>query len=188
MTTINLYAFLFLLALNLHAADIQGVEINQVRLGDDRSAVEEYFREHGSAFAYAGDTLSVKFAPFGYADSADCLVLFRDDKVVGIYYPNLTSKQIPDELRNKIYNAESKQTLSTGIVNAFFKDGSVCLAECGGRAILWITTPITAQTQAQPAQEANSEEVQCKATTKKGTRCKRLTKSKNGLCWQHGGE
>ena len=29
--------------------------------------------------------------------------------------------------------------------------------------------------------------VQCSATTKAGTRCKRMTKSPNGKCWQHGG-
>lgn len=36
----------------------------------------------------------------------------------------------------------------------------------------------------------NSEavSVQCSATTKAGTRCKRMTKSPNGLCWQHGGD
>jgi hypothetical protein len=28
---------------------------------------------------------------------------------------------------------------------------------------------------------------QCTATTKAGARCKRMTKSPNGLCWQHGG-
>jgi hypothetical protein len=30
--------------------------------------------------------------------------------------------------------------------------------------------------------------VQCSAKTKSGTRCKRMTKSPNGLCWQHGGD
>ena len=35
---------------------------------------------------------------------------------------------------------------------------------------------------------ANAEYNQCSATTKAGTRCKRMTKSPNGLCWQHGGE
>jgi hypothetical protein len=29
---------------------------------------------------------------------------------------------------------------------------------------------------------------QCTATTQKGTRCKRMTKSPNGKCWQHGGD
>ena len=33
----------------------------------------------------------------------------------------------------------------------------------------------------------SSVSVQCAATTKAGTRCKRMTKSPNGLCWQHGG-
>ncbi|MGN6802353.1 MAG: hypothetical protein ACTHJN_10630 [Ginsengibacter sp.] len=29
--------------------------------------------------------------------------------------------------------------------------------------------------------------VQCSAKTKSGARCRRMTKSPNGLCWQHGG-
>lgn len=28
----------------------------------------------------------------------------------------------------------------------------------------------------------------CSAMTRKGTRCKRMTKSSNGKCWQHGGD
>jgi len=34
---------------------------------------------------------------------------------------------------------------------------------------------------------SQSVSVQCSATTKAGTRCKRMTKSSNGKCWQHGG-
>jgi len=34
---------------------------------------------------------------------------------------------------------------------------------------------------------SQSTSVQCSATTKAGTRCKRMTKSSNGKCWQHGG-
>jgi hypothetical protein len=30
--------------------------------------------------------------------------------------------------------------------------------------------------------------VQCSAKTQSGARCKRMTKSPNGLCWQHGGD
>ena len=30
--------------------------------------------------------------------------------------------------------------------------------------------------------------VQCSAQTQSGARCKRMTKSPNGLCWQHGGD
>ena len=32
-----------------------------------------------------------------------------------------------------------------------------------------------------------SESVQCGALTKKHKPCKRMTKSPNGYCWQHGG-
>ena len=41
------------------------------------------------------------------------------------------------------------------------------------------------QTQSQPA-SVGSGGGQCKATTKKKTRCSRAAKS-NGYCWQHGG-
>jgi len=31
------------------------------------------------------------------------------------------------------------------------------------------------------------QSVQCSATTKAGSQCKRMTKDPSGLCWQHGG-
>jgi len=33
----------------------------------------------------------------------------------------------------------------------------------------------------------SNQKVQCSAKTKKGSQCKRMTKSPNGKCWQHGG-
>jgi hypothetical protein len=33
----------------------------------------------------------------------------------------------------------------------------------------------------------NATSSQCTATTQKGSRCKRMTTSSNGKCWQHGG-
>ena len=48
------------------------------------------------------------------------------------------------------------------------------------------TTPSTNQTPTQ-TQKKESQSVQCSATTKAGSQCKRLTKSPNGKCWQHGG-
>lgn len=35
------------------------------------------------------------------------------------------------------------------------------------------------------AQGKRATSVQCKGTTKKGLRCKRMTKNKNGYCFQH---
>ena len=35
---------------------------------------------------------------------------------------------------------------------------------------------------------SGSTYVQCSGTTKKGARCKRMTKSPKGLCFQHGGK
>ncbi len=37
----------------------------------------------------------------------------------------------------------------------------------------------------KPPAKPNSEGTQCTAKTKDGTRCSRLTSSKNGKCWQH---
>ena len=36
--------------------------------------------------------------------------------------------------------------------------------------------------------KGQTQSVQCSGTTKKGTRCKRKTRSPNGLCKSHGGE
>ena len=35
--------------------------------------------------------------------------------------------------------------------------------------------------------QSSSVSTQCSGTTKKGTRCKHMTRSSNGLCYQHGG-
>ncbi len=49
--------------------------------------------------------------------------------------------------------------------------------------------PRSAQSSAQPlkSEAKKSTSVQCAALTKAGMRCKRMTKSSNGYCWQHGG-
>jgi endonuclease YncB( thermonuclease family) len=44
---------------------------------------------------------------------------------------------------------------------------------------------VTAAPTATGARRSYS--VQCRATTKRGYQCKRMTRSPNGLCWQHGG-
>lgn len=57
-----------------------------------------------------------------------------------------------------------------------------------------ITTPPDSQTESFNDSDDSSissskhtnEKVQCSALTKKGSRCKRMTKSSNGKCWQHG--
>ena len=38
-----------------------------------------------------------------------------------------------------------------------------------------------------PDYNRNATSSQCSATTQKGSRCKRMTTSANGKCWQHGG-
>lgn len=54
-------------------------------------------------------------------------------------------------------------------------------------------TPKSTQTAPQqqntaPTTPKSTQSTQCTATTKAGTRCKRMTKSPNGLCFQHGGQ
>jgi hypothetical protein len=39
----------------------------------------------------------------------------------------------------------------------------------------------------KPPAKPNGEGTQCKGKTKSGARCNRMTLSKNGMCWQHGG-
>jgi SH3-like domain-containing protein len=38
-----------------------------------------------------------------------------------------------------------------------------------------------------PSSSRRSVSVQCSGTTRKGFRCRRMTRSANGRCWQHGG-
>lgn len=45
----------------------------------------------------------------------------------------------------------------------------------------------TPKVSTQSTNSSQSVSVQCSATTKAGTRCKRMTKSPNGRCYQHGG-
>jgi hypothetical protein len=49
--------------------------------------------------------------------------------------------------------------------------------------------PVSTSSTSQPlkSESKSSSAVQCAATTRAGTRCKRMTKSPNGYCWQHGG-
>lgn len=53
------------------------------------------------------------------------------------------------------------------------------------------TTIVKAETQAtqttKPVKTSTTSSL-CTAITQKGTRCKRMTKSPNGKCWQHGGD
>lgn len=48
-------------------------------------------------------------------------------------------------------------------------------------------SPGKVETNKDQTKTKNANKVQCSATTKKGTRCSRMTLSPNGLCWQHGG-
>lgn len=51
------------------------------------------------------------------------------------------------------------------------------------------TAPVSTASPAAPSTSGRrSTSVQCSGTTKKGTRCKHMTYSPNGLCWQHGGD
>lgn len=49
------------------------------------------------------------------------------------------------------------------------------------------STPSYTPTPRVTTTAPTSQSVQCSATTKAGSQCKRMTKSSNGNCWQHGG-
>lgn len=49
------------------------------------------------------------------------------------------------------------------------------------------SSTIRKTTTASNGQAKRAISVQCSGTTQAGARCKRMTKSSNGYCWQHGG-
>lgn len=50
------------------------------------------------------------------------------------------------------------------------------------------TEPSSERINRKPASESSNQSYsQCKGTTKKGNQCKRMVKSSNGYCYQHGG-
>ena len=63
---------------------------------------------------------------------------------------------------------------------------SVCKPSTTVKASSTLITNQTTQNNNVKVSQSNYS-VQCAATTKAGNQCKRMTKSTNGNCWQHGG-
>jgi len=49
------------------------------------------------------------------------------------------------------------------------------------------TPPVFQGSTSRPVYNSRSVSVQCSGQTKRGGRCRRMTLSPNGRCWQHGG-
>ena len=67
---------------------------------------------------------------------------------------------------------------------------SVCKPPTGTSSTPRTVTPnSTPNNNVAPSSNDNksTSSVQCAGTTKAGAQCKRMTKSSNGYCWQHGG-
>lgn len=106
-------------------------------------------------------------------------------KAIGFIIPNLPSKA---PLQNYAVTIDSVEKF-TGI-NFFWQlpneqeneiEKKICL-ECWSWKTIKTSTPAVSST---PKNKSGS--VQCSGTTKAGNRCKRMTKSTNGRCYQHGG-
>lgn len=85
----------------------------------------------------------------------------------------------------------SKSKIAIDLTDAIAKGYGACSVCKPPTKISSSTVPNTKSTNSEVKKSTNSVSqsvsVQCSAITKAGTRCKRMTKSSNGLCWQHGG-
>lgn len=88
-----------------------------------------------------------------------------------------------DSLINVLQAANYKPEKTTTINNKKGKKPQVIVED--NSLPLYQSSP-SPSTPRQTVTEQNSYSGQCMAITKKGTRCKRTTRS-NGYCWQHGG-
>ena len=88
----------------------------------------------------------------------------------------------------------SRSSIAISLANAL-SDGYTACSVCRPPLKVSITKSNRSSNASARENQSNSKSssirravsVQCSATTKAGNRCKRMTKSPNGLCWQHGG-
>jgi hypothetical protein len=89
----------------------------------------------------------------------------------------------------------SRSKISIDLADAIARGYGACSVCNPPTQVSSSTTTQTKSTKAEVKSTTNqssstnsqSVSVQCSATTKAGARCKRMTKSSNGKCWQHGG-
>jgi len=99
---------------------------------------------------------------------------------------NVSAQTVYITKSGKKYHTESCRYLSSSKysieLNEAIQKGcgpcSVCRPPVAGTSSPQRTTP---------SGNKRTVSVQCAATTKAGSRCKRMTYSSNGYCWQHGG-
>jgi len=105
---------------------------------------------------------------------------------------NVFSQTVYITRTGKKYHVESCRYLSRSSFPISLSDaiarGYTACSICNPPLQATTNTLSNSQTKPRNSNSAQSVAVQCSAITKAGTRCKRMTKSPNGLCSQHGGD
>ena len=81
----------------------------------------------------------------------------------------------------------SKSKIETNLPDAIARGYTACSKCNPPTKVNQAQTGSQPQNNTPPANNNTVKETQCTAITKAGAQCKRMTKSPNGLCWQHGG-
>ncbi|WP_300660356.1 DNA/RNA non-specific endonuclease [Fluviicola sp.] len=103
-----------------------------------------------------------------------------DVKGIGFIMPNAASQK---ELKSFAVSIDSVETFTGIDFFPLLPDNEEKIIERTVCIDCW-SWGKTAETSSEPKEIVS---VQCSATTQSNTRCKRMTKSQNGLCSQHGG-
>lgn len=82
----------------------------------------------------------------------------------------------------------SKSSIAISLTDAVSQGYTACSVCKPSSTYTTTTTTKTNTTTTGTTTKKQTQSEQCSATTKAGTRCKRMTLSPNGKCWQHGGD
>ena len=108
-----------------------------------------------------------------------------------LLFSNVFSQTVYITKTGKKYHVESCRYLSRSSFSISLSDaiarGYTACSICNPPVKTTTNTPSNSQTKPSTNNPTQSVSVQCSAITKAGTRCKRMTKSPNGKCCQHGG-
>jgi len=121
------------------------------------------------------------------------LLLFAT--IFSLLIGNVFSQTVYKTNTGKKYHSANCQYLSKSKIAISLSDATAQgLTACSRCNPPTSTGQAVPPTQTAPQQQNNNpattkpaQTTQCTATTKAGARCKRMTKSSNGLCFQHGG-
>lgn len=108
-----------------------------------------------------------------------------------LLFSNVFSQTVYITKTGKKYHIEScrylsKSSYSINLSDAIARGYTAC-SICNPPLNSTTNTPSNSQIRQSTNNQTQSVSVQCSAITKAGARCKRMTKSSNGKCWQHGG-